>query len=109
MCNNNLFPTLPDRIAEGFADLDSAMVAAMPEKDEQYAKLLEQQKELSARFPDLENWLEGGGALSLSAEERAGLVEYLEVTAQMESIERLHIYYAGHQDCFAYLKKIGAV
>jgi hypothetical protein len=109
MYSEILFSDLPARIAEGFADLDSAIVDALPDNDEEYAGLVKQQKELTARFPKLESWLEGNGPLPLSAEEHAGLVEYLELATQMESIERLAIYYAGHKDCIAYLKKIGAI
>ena len=96
-------------INENFLELDSAIIAALPDNDEQYAEVLGQRKELVDRFPILESWNDGSGPLSLSAEERAALVRYMELAGEMENIERLAVYYAGHRDCFAYLKKIGAV
>ena len=100
---------LTQRIGEGFAEIDSAIVAALPKTDERYAELKAKENELKSRFPQIEKWLEGKDPLTLSAEEHSALTEYLELNAEMEGIERLAIYYAGHKDCFAYLKKIGAI
>jgi len=49
------------------------------------------------------------GAISLTAEEHKALVRYLEIKTEMEDIERKQIYFRGHTDNFAYLKKIGAI
>jgi dsDNA-binding SOS-regulon protein len=51
--------------------------------------------------------LDGEGAVRLTAEEHAGLVEHTRTTDEAENRERLNLYLAGHRDCFAYLKKIG--
>jgi hypothetical protein len=53
--------------------------------------------------------LEGEGEINLTAEEHAALVRYLTVKQAMEDAERQHIYFRGHTDSFAYLKKIGAI
>ena len=100
---------LTDLISKNFLELDSSIVAALSENDEQYAQLTGQRKDIVSRFSEIDGWLEGVGPLTLTAEERAGLVEYMEITLQMENIERQALYYAGHRDCFLYLKKIGAV
>ena len=107
--SEDFLPGLPHLINESFSATDSAIVAALPEKDAEYAELAGQKQELAERFPEIERWLEGSGPLSLTGEEHAGLVEYMDITMQMEGIERLAVYYAGHRDCFMYLKKIGAV
>jgi len=89
--------------------MDDAIILALPENDSRYAKLLEREQDIESRFPDVLDWLEGSGPLSLSAEEHAGLVEHLELTAEKEDLERIAIYYAGHKDCFEYLRKIGVI
>lgn len=96
-------------INENFPDLDDAIVNALPEKDERYATLIAQEQELKERFPGINSWLEDEGPLTLSAEEHAALGEYIGITAEMEGIERLEIYYAGHNNCIAYLKKAGVI
>ena len=53
--------------------------------------------------------IEGNGAINLSAEEHKALARYLYLKIQMENVERKQIYFRGHTDNFAYLKKIGAI
>ena len=96
-------------ISDRFGEMDSAIVVALPEKDEEYAGLMKRKDGLKDRFTIIESWLEGSGPLSLTADERAGLAEYMEVVSFMEDIERKAIYFAGHRDCMKYLKTIGAI
>ena len=104
-----IFSGLVAHIDDDFQAMESDITTALKETDEEYAALSKQQSVLQHRFPFIESALEGNGALNLSAEEHAGLVEYLSVTNEMENRERLNLYYAGHRDCFAYLKKIGVI
>jgi len=53
--------------------------------------------------------LEGTGEISLTKDEHRILAEYLNTKIEMDSIERRQIYFRGHTDSFAYLKKIGAI
>lgn len=107
--SDDLFPDFIDMINNRFSDLDDAIINALPEKDERYAELMSRERGLKDQFPNIDNWLEGNGSLSLTAEEHAGMVEYIEINAEKEGIERLAIYFGGHKDCFAYLKRIGAI
>jgi len=106
---NDIYPDFLQMIDDGFSDMDDAIVNALPESNEHYADMIAREQELMRRFPKIENWLEEEGSLTLTAEEHAGLVEYIELAAEKEDVERLSIYYAGHKDCYAYLKKIGAI
>jgi hypothetical protein len=105
--DDNTLKDMLSVIAERFGEMDSAIVTALPEKDECYAALALRKKELLRFFPRMESWISGGGPLSLTEEEHAGLTEYLSVVSNMEDVERRAIYFAGHHDCFAYLKRIG--
>ena len=94
-------------ISEHFSEIASEIEKALPKEDERYANLDKRQAEIEKLFPDIENWIEKAGPLSLSKEEHDGLIEYLKIDDEMTEIERLAIYYAGARDCIDYLKKAG--
>ena len=98
-----------ENLEDNFLEIASGVTASLRDTDEEYATLFEKRMELQKRFPCIQATLEGDGEVSLTAEEHKGLLEYLGVVNDMENIERLCLYYSGHRDCFAYLKKIGAV
>ena len=52
---------------------------------------------------------EGSGEIRMTAEEHRAYVDYLNLVRQMEDMERQHIYFCGHTDAVAYLKKIKAL
>ncbi|MCL2544289.1 MAG: hypothetical protein FWE77_00060 [Clostridia bacterium] len=106
---NEAFLGLFAQLEDMFGEIDSNLTVALRNSDAEYAALQKYQRELAERFPFIERMLEGRDVLSLSAEEHAGLQEYRGVTHQIESCERLNLYYAGHRDCFAYLRKIGVI
>jgi hypothetical protein len=106
---DEIFSGLVAQLEDRFQEMDSDITTALLDSDAEFAAMRKRQTEIEARFPFIESVLEGKGELSLSAEEHAGLVEYLKVTNEMEDRERLNLYYAGHRDCFAYLKRIGVI
>jgi len=103
------FPGLIAQLECLFSELSSDLTIAMRDSDEEYAAMSKRLTALSMKHRFIEPALEGGGALSLSEEEHAGLVEYLNLRDELDRRERLNLYYAGHRDCFAYLHKIGVV
>jgi hypothetical protein len=107
--NDNIFIGMVETLEDNFQELSSDIVSALRDTDETYAALFEKRLELQRRFPCIQATVERDGGVSMTAEEHAGLLEYLGVVNEMENIERLRLYYAGHRDCFAYLKKIGAI
>jgi hypothetical protein len=100
---------LPEHIDELFMEMDSRIVIALQDSDEGYSALVRDRDGMAHSFPQMEQWLEGTGPLSLTEEEHAGLARYTALTTEMEDMERRAIYYAGHRDCIAWLKKIGAL
>lgn len=107
--NDSIFTGMVENLEANFQEIASGVTDALRGSDEEYTTLFQKRLELQERFPCIGAALEGDGAVSMTAEEHAGLLEYLGVVSDMENIERLRLYYAGHRDCFAYLKKIGAV
>jgi hypothetical protein len=104
---DEIFSGLVAQLEDRFQEMDSDISTALLDTDEEYVALRKRQTELEERFPFIETAMEGKGSLSLTAIEHAGLVEYLGVSNEIENRERLNLYYAGHRDCFAYLKRIG--
>ena len=66
-------------------------------------------KQAEKSFPVIQKTTEGKGAVSLSAEEHEALARFLMLKNDIENIERKQIYFRGHMDGFAYLKKISAI
>jgi hypothetical protein len=99
---------LAERIKDAFPEIDSDISTGLSGSDE-YAALQEEMRQLQRDFPAIAKAVEGVGAISLTNHEHAALVRYLSVKSEMEDLERRQIYFRGHTDGFAYLKKIGAI
>ena len=106
---NEFFSQLLAQLEDRFEEMDSEITVVLPERDEKYVALQVHLKELERMFPFIESVLDGEGAVRLSAEEHAGLVEYIHTGDEAENRERLNLYFAGHRDCLAYLKRIGLI
>jgi len=106
---DDIFFGLMKQLEDSFEEMDSNITVALTEADAEYAALKKRLSDLEQQFPFLEAALEGDGELKLTAAEHAGLVEYLRVTNEAESRERLNLYLTGHRDCFGYLKRIGLI
>jgi hypothetical protein len=107
--SQEFYRSLPDRIKEVFPEIDSDIATDLRKRDEGYAALFRESDRLQAECPAIMEVLEGEGEISLTAAEHAALVRYLSVKQDMEDMERLHIYFRGHTDGYAYLKEIGAI
>ena len=100
---------LPERISKSFSEIDSGIVTDLRKSDNEYAELLLQVSDLKKRSPFIASVMEDDGEISLTAEQHAELVHCLALCRRMEELERLHIYFRGHTDAYAYLKQIGAL
>ena len=100
---------LVERIEDAFSEIDSDIVMDLSSTNDEYAALQEKIAELHKGFPAVVKAVEGSGAMSLTAEEHEALTQYLDIKTEIEDMERKQIYFRGHTDGFAYLKKIGAI
>jgi hypothetical protein len=107
--NKDFYRNLPKRISDEFPEIDSEISTELRKRDGGYAALFRENDALQTEFPSIMDMLEGKGEISLNAAEHAALVRYLSVKQEMEDLERQHIYFRGHTDNYAYLKKIGAI
>ena len=100
---------LPERIKKSFSEIDSDIANDLRKSDAKYAELLQQVSDLKKRSPFIDRIMEDGGEISLTAEQHAELVHCLALCQRMEELERLHIYFRGHTDAYAYLKRIDVI
>ncbi|MCL2153876.1 MAG: hypothetical protein FWH57_13180 [Oscillospiraceae bacterium] len=100
---------LAERLDDVFEEIDSDTCTDLRKNDGEYAEMWHEAIRLKQEFSVIEEVTEGSGALSLSAEEHNALIRYLALSNSMENAERKQIYFRGHMDCYAYLKKIGAI
>jgi len=107
--NKDSFYNLAERIEDAFPEIDSDIATDLYKTDSEYAAMRQEADGLQQAHPVIERVMEGEGKVNLTAEEHAALVQYIGLTRQIEEAERRHIYFRGHTDNFAYLKKIGAI
>ena len=96
---------LPSRIEDAFAEIDSDIVMDLLNTDEDYAALSDHMDKLKTQYPIIDEMNEGSGEICMTSEEHRAYVDYLNLARQMEDMERQHIYFRGHTDAVAYLKK----
>ena len=100
---------LPSRIEDAFAEIDSDIVMDLLNTDEDYAAFSDRMDKLKTQYPVIDKMNEDSGEIRMTAEEHRAYVDYLNLARQMEDMERQHIYFRGHTDAVAYLKKIKAL
>lgn len=100
---------LPSRIEDDFAEIDSDIVVDLQNTNADYAELADRMAELKAQYPVIDKMNEDSGEIRMTADEHRAYVTYLSLARQMENMERQHIYFRGHTDAVAYLKKIKAI
>ncbi|HJH48973.1 MAG: DUF6664 family protein [Lacrimispora saccharolytica] len=103
------FYDLVERIKDSFMEIDSDIMVDLKKQDEDYANMCQELGEMESRYPFILEVTEGSGAISLTAEEHEIVRQYMSRMFEKETIERCQIYFRGHTDGYAYLKKIGAI
>lgn len=97
-----------ERISEEYDESDSNMVLELAATNQEYADLKRQMSELKHQYPFIEELLEGDGEVQLTDQEHEILNQYFRLYSRADNMERKHIYFRGHTDCFSYLENIGA-
>lgn len=100
---------LPERIKAQYLDIDSDIVTDLRHTDADYAALFNQIAEMKKANPFIDKVLEEKGDITMTTEEHSAFVECMRLKRQLDDMERLHTYFRGHTDAFAYLKKIKAI
>ena len=106
---NKTYLDLPSRLEDAFPEIDNDIVLELQNENEEYAKLQKRISDLKRQEPFLMNLLDGSDEISLTAEEHAAFVQYLHLVRERDDMERQQIYFRGHTDAVAYLRKIKAI
>ena len=106
---HDAYYNLAERIDEAFSEIDSDVCTDLRVNDSEYIEMWQEAGKLQKDFPVIKNITEGKGPISLSPEEHEAMARFLMLKNDMENIERKQIYFRGHTDSFAYLKKIGVI
>ena len=93
---------LPERIKADFLNIDGDIVVDLRSTDSEYQSIYHRYAEMQKDYPF-------SGEVTMTAEEHTAFVEYMRLKRQLDDMERLHIYFRGHTDAFAYLKRIQAL
>lgn len=103
------YSDLVQRIEDGFMEIDNDILVDLRKQDESYLALCRQIGDMEKEYPFILKVTEGEGKISLTEEEHRVLVEYFRLNLKKDNIERKQIYFRGHTDGYAYLRKIGVV
>lgn len=106
---SNTYFDLPSRLEDDFPKIDSDIVMNLSDTNKEYADMFQQVSELNQKYPLIEKLIEGNGEIHLTSDEHEALVRYFSLVRRMEDMERLQIYFRGHTDAVAYLKRIKAL
>ena len=100
---------LPSRLEDAFSDIESDIIMDLRDNNEEYAALHDKISGMKQQHTFIDKVMNGSGEIHLTEEEHAALAEYLHLLFKLADMERLQIYFRGHTDAFAYLKKINAI
>ena len=106
---SDTFLDLPSRLEDSFPEIDSEIVTDLRRTSEEYADIQQQISDLKKRFPCIMKVMEDKGEIYLTAEEHAAFDQYLRLSRGLADMERLQLYFRGHTDAVAYLKRIKAL
>lgn len=100
---------LPSRLEDAFPEIDNDIMMELWNENEEYSELLQKISDLKQKALFLSDLLDGSGEIRLTAEEHAAFIQYLHLVRQRDDMERQQIYFRGHTDAVAYLRKIKAI
>lgn len=106
---SDTYMDLAARLEDSFPEIENEIILDLRENDENYNALREKISDIENKNTFIGQALNGSGEVHLTAEEHAVLTEYLRLRFNLDDMERLQIYFRGHTDAVAYLKKIKAI
>lgn len=104
-----IFGNLVQKIEENYMTIDDAILEDLKQQNKEYEQVCRRGIEMENQYPFLQKLLIGQGKMILSAEEHKILKEYIGIFFRKDNMERGYIYFRGHIDGYAYLKKIGVI
>lgn len=106
---SDTYMDLAARLEDSFPEIENEIILDLRENNEDYMALRDKISDIENKNVFIGQALNGSREVHLTAEEHAVLTEYLRLRFNLEDMERLQIYFRGHTDAVAYLKKIKAI
>lgn len=106
---NETYFDLASRLEESFHEIENDALTDLAETNEEYAKLQAQVSRLKFQNQFIGELIDGSFEGALSEQQSAALVKFIDLYMDLEEMERKHLYFRGHTDAFAYLKKISVI
>ena len=103
------YADLTKRIDDMYHEIDNEIVVKMSHTNEKYAAMRKKVTDMQETHPFIPAVMDSDKAITMTTEEHQILLQYLDLIREMEDVERRQIYFRGHSDCFAYLKRIGVI
>lgn len=106
---SDTYMDLAARLEDSFPEIENEIILDLRENDENYKALRDKISDIENKNAFIAQALNGSGEIHLTAEEHSVLTEYLRLQFNLDDMEREAIYFRGHTDAVAYLKKIKAI
>lgn len=106
---NETYSDLASRLEESFHEIENDALIDLAESNKEYADLQSAITEWKRQNPFIGRLIDGSHEGSLSEEQSAALIRFIGLYMRLEELERMHLYFRGHTDAFAYLKKINVI
>lgn len=106
---SDTYMDLAARLEDSFPEIENEIILDLRENNEDYMALRDKISDIENKNAFIGQALNGSGEVHLTAEEHAVLTEYLRLRFNLEDMEMLQIFFRGHTDAIAYLKKIKAI
>lgn len=99
---------LAARLEDSFPEIENEIILDLRENNESYMALRDKISDIENENAFIGQTLNGSGEVHMTADEHSVLTEYLRLRFNLDDMEREAIYFRGHTDAVAYLKKIKA-
>lgn len=106
---SDTYMDLAARLEDSFPEIENEIILDLRENCEDYMALRDKISDIESSNPFIEKTMEGSGEVQLTEEEHKVLTEYLRLRFNLDDMEREALYFRGHTDAVAYLKKIKAI
>ena len=106
---NDTYYDLASRLENTFHEIENDALIELGENNADYVELQKRLFQIKGENPFINALIEGDYKQELSSAQCAALGKFIDLYMRMEELERKYLYFRGHTDAFAYLKKINAI
>ena len=106
---NDTYYDLASRLEDTFHEIENDALIELRESNADYVELQKQLFQIKGENPFINALIEGDYEQELSSAQCSALGKFIDMYMRLEELERKHLYFRGHTDAFAYLKRINLI